>query len=140
MGDRNKRVFALLNTQKKTRAAMAKTLGISKSAVSQWEKKGTEPTYEQCQLLSPFFGVTVDYLYSGSNDQWQPSLSDKDERDIQKKLSETLEQLDNESGLMFDGEAMDDRTRDLLKDSLEFAIRNAKMLAKEKYTPKKYKK
>ena len=39
-----------------------------------------------------------------------------------------------------DGEALDDRTRELLKDSLEFAIRNAKMLAKEKYTPKKYKK
>lgn len=41
---------------------------------------------------------------------------------------------------MFDGKIMDDNTRNLLKDSLEFAMRNARLLAKEKYTPKKYQK
>ena len=40
---------------------------------------------------------------------------------------------------MFDGEPLDDETRELLIASLERTIRQAKILAKEKYTPKKYK-
>mgnify|MGYP003235817804 FL=1 len=47
MGERNERVFSLLNKQNKTKAAMAQALGVSRSAISQWEKNGTEPTYEQ---------------------------------------------------------------------------------------------
>ena len=57
MGERNERVFSLLNKQNKTKAAMAQALGVSRSAISQWEKNGTEPTYEQCIILSNFLNV-----------------------------------------------------------------------------------
>ncbi len=39
---------------------------------------------------------------------------------------------------MFDGEVMDDNTRELLKASLENSMRIAKINAKQKFTPKKY--
>ena len=45
-----------------------------------------------------------------------------------------------QEALMFSGEPLDDHTRELLKASLENSIRIAKINAKEKYTPKKYKK
>ena len=48
----------------------------------------------------------------------------------------------SQDGLMFDGEPLelDDLTKELLKQSLENSMRMAKKIAKEKYTPKKYKK
>lgn len=68
-------------------------------------------------------------------------LSKKDERDIGKALSKTLDQLEHsQDGLMFDGEPIDDETRELLRISLENSMRLAKQIAKSKFTPKKYKK
>lgn len=67
-------------------------------------------------------------------------LSKKDERDIKKKLDATLKDLESSDGLMFDGEALDDETKDLLHMAIESALITAKVKAKEKFTPKKYKK
>ena len=63
MGERNKRVFALLKEQNKTKAAMANHLGVSRSAISQWEKNGTDPTFEQCVSLADFFNVNLADIY-----------------------------------------------------------------------------
>lgn len=41
---------------------------------------------------------------------------------------------------MFDSGEIDDETREYLKNSLSLALTNAKIMAKEKYTPKKYRK
>ena len=76
-----------------------------------------------------------------NNDTANIKLSKKAEKDIQKSLSHTLDMLQNsQDGLMFDGEPLDDLTRELLTQSLENSMRLAKKIAKEKYTPKKYKK
>lgn len=72
--------------------------------------------------------------------KWTPTLTEKEEKDIQKKLDNILNQLDNETGLMFDGEVVDDETKEKLRISLEMVMRGAKKEAKEKFTPKKYKK
>ena len=55
---------------------------------------------------------------------------------MKETLKETLEQLNSQDGLMFDGEALDDNTKELLKISLENTIRTAKIAAKKKFTPK----
>ena len=66
-------------------------------------------------------------------------MNPRDERDIQRRLKAALGDLEGEtSALMFDGEPLDDETRELLIASLERTIRQAKIMAKEKYTPKKY--
>lgn len=58
--------------------------------------------------------------------------------DISRRLEQTLEELETQQGgLMFDGQPLDDETKELLKASLEHSIRVAKINAK-KYTPKKY--
>ena len=43
-------------------------------------------------------------------------------------------------GLMFDGEPLDEETRQLLRASLENQLEMTKRLAKQKFTPKKYRK
>ena len=53
-----------------------------------------------------------------------------------------MNDLDSETGLAFyNGEGeMDDETRELLRASLESALRITKLKAKEKFTPNKYRK
>lgn len=47
---------------------------------------------------------------------------------------------DGKEALMFNGEPLDDESKELLKQSLENSLRMAKVIAKRKYTPKKYRK
>ena len=65
-------------------------------------------------------------------------LNKRDENDIAKRLENTMADLDTDEALMFSGEPLDDTTRELLKASLENSIRIAKINAKQKFTPKKY--
>ena len=71
-----------------------------------------------------------------------PVLTKKDERDIAKRLDAILGEMEGggKDGLMFDGEPLDDDTRELLRASLQNQLEMAKRLAKQKYTPKKYRK
>ena len=74
---------------------------------------------------------------TGNTDSGTISLNANDEKDIAKRLENTLTALDAQEGLMFSGEPLDDTTRELLKASLENSIKIAKINAK-KFTPKKY--
>lgn len=65
-------------------------------------------------------------------------LSIRNQKDVAKNLDEILEQIDNDDGLMFDGVAFDEETKEYLKNSLSISLTNAKIMAKEKYTPKKH--
>jgi transcriptional regulator with XRE-family HTH domain len=135
-------IFELLLKQSGYKAAdISRATGISQTVFSEWKKGKSSPKADKIQLIADFFGVRFEYLNSGiiSGNQ-SDVLTSKDERDIAKKLNSTIDQLDAQDGLMFDGEALDDETKELLKISLENAIRTAKITAKKKYTPKKYRK
>ena len=65
-------------------------------------------------------------------------ITSKDERDIDKYLEQTLGVLESgQCGLMFDGEPIDDVTREFLSVSLRNSMEMAKKLAKEKYGRKR---
>lgn len=115
---------------------MEQEIGISNGASSKWEK--SSPSIEVLQKLSKYFGVSINYLMTGQDNSDTTLLSKKDENDIAKRLENTLYDLDTNNALMFSGEPLDAETRELLKASLEHSIRIAKINAKEKFTPKKY--
>lgn len=56
----------------------------------------------------------------------------EEQKDISEILNRCLIKLDADSPLMFDGEALDDKTRGLLKVSLENSIMLAKMISKNR--------
>jgi DNA-binding XRE family transcriptional regulator len=62
MGIKNERVFSLMRELGFKKSDMADALGISRSAVTQWEKKGTEPTLQQCVELSKLFRVSIEEI------------------------------------------------------------------------------
>lgn len=116
-------------------------LNFGKGYISKLGK--STPNANKIRQIADYFSVSVDYLMNGkeSSQEAEIQLTKRDERDIAKRLEDTLEDLENsQDGLMFSGEPLDDETRELLKASLENSIRIAKINAKQKYTPKKYRK
>ncbi len=127
-------------------------LGFGKGTLYKW--KTSSPNSDKLQAIADHFNVSLDYLKGNTefknetelfshweekhNKNTSPKLSSKDEKDISKRLDAILDDL-NEGALMFDGEVLDDDTAELLKQSLENSLRLGKTLAKQKFTPKKYK-
>lgn len=133
----------LLNEHGVTAYKVGKETGIGASTFTDWKNGRSTPKQEKLQKIADYFGVTLDYLTTGneSAEKTGSVLAIRDERDIAKRLESALADLeDSQSALMFSGEPLDDETRELLKASLENSIRIAKINAKQKYTPKKYRK
>lgn len=131
----------LLATHGITAYRFCKDTGINSSTISTWKKKNSLARPELAKAVCEYFGITADYLMTGkeTSDKKEPALKPKDERDIAKRLEDTLAELESsQNALMFSGEPLDDETRELLKASLENSIRIAKINAKQKFTPKKY--
>ena len=137
---------------------LIKETGLSKKAFA--EKIGVPPTTLRSMLdrgignasidnvikVCEGLGITTDELVKmaeGQSINKVIELTPKDERDIQKELQKMIQGLGSNSYAAFDGETLDDmdqEDRELLIASLENSLRLAKRLAKEKFTPKKYRK
>lgn len=121
---------------------MADRLGVSRGKLANYEQGSRQPDFDTLSKLADFFDVSTDYLLGRTEtprtDNKLPELTTKDERDISKKLENILEDLDGESSLAFDGEPLDETTRELVRAQIESNLRLAKQLAKKKFTPNKY--
>lgn len=136
-------IFAKLLEEKGLKAAdVTRATGIKSPVFSEWKKGKSKPNTEKMIKIANYLGVTVEYLTTGKNPSVSTSgLTKKDEKDIAKRLENALSDLeDSQNALMFSGEPLDDETRELLKASLENSLRIAKINAKQKFTPKKYRK
>lgn len=123
---------------------VAKEAGVTQTALSNWKSGRSTPTTKTLQKIADYFGVTLDFLLTGNSEpqKKESSLTSKDERDITKDLSNIMKKLSSgEDGpASYDGEELDPEAAALFRDELEIALRRLKMINKEKYTPKKYKK
>ena len=114
------RIEQLRKTQNLSQGKLEKELGFSNGSISKW--RNSTPTYERLQKVADYFGVSVEYLMTGEapEEKKDVTLTRRDERDIKKDL--------------------DPEAAELFRDELEIALRRLKIINKEKYTPKKYKK
>lgn len=125
-----------------TMKELGAVVGLAESTISQYETGKRQPDNETLLKLGEYFNTSVDYLLGSTRtNENAPTLTQKDERDIEKRLQNTIEELESlQDGLTFSGEALDDESRELLAISLKNSLEIAKRAAKQKYTPKKYKK
>lgn len=123
----------------------------SSSSISEWEKGKYTPKAGVLNDIAKIFNVSlselmesdIEHSISFVNEKSEPyyALAPKDERDIAKELEEMIAELSNNGGsLAFskEDEEFDEETRELLIASLEQSLRIAKMEAKKRFTPKKY--
>ncbi|MEW4223165.1 helix-turn-helix transcriptional regulator [Rossellomorea marisflavi] len=134
------RVKSLCDEQKISVVELEEKLGFGRNSLYGWKKK--TPNGANLVKVAEFFNVSVDYLLGRTDSKHYYELTDKDEKDIQKELTKMIEGINNKNGYAaFDGQTLDDldeEDRELLIASMENTLRIAKKLAKQKYTPKKY--
>ena len=113
------RIESLRKSQGLSQGKLEKQLGFSNGSISKW--KNSTPKVERLQKLADFFGVSVEYLMTGKEDEQK----EKDNTDDLKQKFEELKEL-LESGKMqplrYDGQPIDDNTKELLLKQVEISI------------------
>ena len=90
-------------------------IGVSESAISQYETGKRQPDYETLLKIADYFGVSVDYLLG------------KDEKSEDSELQEYLEQLKNRSEMRMLFKLAADAT----KEDVEQAVRIIEAIRKK---------
>ncbi len=114
---------------------LATHIGVGENSLYRW--KTQKPSVDKVQAVADYFNVSTDYLLGRTNKKyWE--LNEKDEKDIAKRLEAIKNDLESGTGLAFDGEPMDDITKELVIAQIENNMKSARIASKQKFTPKKY--
>ncbi|MFL2104172.1 helix-turn-helix domain-containing protein [Mycobacteroides abscessus] len=129
------RIVELAEQRKITLAELERKLDLSNSSIRKWNT--TNPGIDKVKKVAKYFGVSTDYLLGETDHKNLAKEVQKYEEfqklsnaDVASSINFLLEQLGSENyALMFDGDELDDDTRDLLKNSLENSYKMAKMIS-----------
>ena len=110
---------------------LCKAIGLSDATATKW-KYGSIPNNSTLLKISNKLGVSIDYLL-GKTDikEKTPALSEED-GDIADGINRYLEILERQEALMFDGEPLDDESKELLLISLKNTMELAKKMKERK--------
>lgn len=129
----SKRLKDMRRDKGKTQDEMSKLLNIRRSTYGEYERGKIVPPIDKMKVLADYFGVSVDYLMGNTNFQTHEERNEINPLDISKQMKLILEYLqDEQSALTYDGEILDDESRELLKSSLESSLKMAQILNKRK--------
>ena len=131
------RIRDLRKEKRLSQTELADVVHVSQQTITAWENDKAEPSSSAIAALADYFGVTIDYLLGRTP---TPQFTAKEENDLQVILKNTINGLSNETGLSYlknGGIDLDDESAELMKDSLERALRRAQLLAKEGFTSKR---
>lgn len=112
-------------------------LNIEQSTLSNYENDRRVPKPDMISKMADFFGVTTDYILGRTTNI---ELTKKDKMEIDEYLNNFENELLSQTGLMFDGEPMTQESKEKLIAAMRIGAEMAKKEAKEKYTPKKFRK
>lgn len=144
---------ALRKARGLTQEEFAKQSGISRSAIGMYESGKREPkNFEMLETIADFFNVDMNTLLGTSKAPappaaqpptapYHPELTKRDERDIEKRLQAIRDDLDSESGIALLGDhPLTEDEKEQLLIPIRSGLETARLIAKKKYTPKKYRK
>lgn len=121
---------------------LANRIGLDPSVMNRIEGGKRPIKDDELKKLSEILNVTADYLLDRSDKKHYDDFTDKDERDVAKRLEKVkkdLEDAEDGDGYMLLGEPISEEAKQSIIEAMEFAIRQSKRINK-KYTPKKYRK
>lgn len=125
---------------KYTQGYIANLIGVARVTYTAYENGTKQPPLETINKLADLFDVTTDFL-QGRTDLAQhiPSVTEKDEKDIAKRMEEFRKDLTKQDGLLFSGEPMSEEAKESLMEAMEYAFRQTQRINK-KYIPKRHRK
>ena len=133
------RLKELRKQNKLTQQQLAEMLGVTQAALSGWENEKFGIDNGSLLKCATIFDVSIDYLL-GRDEEQLPELNNKDQKEIQKILDETKEQLLSQDGLMFDGVPATEEDVQKIIMAMQMGMEMIKKENKAKFTPKKYRK
>ncbi|MDD2970832.1 MAG: helix-turn-helix transcriptional regulator [Lachnospiraceae bacterium] len=89
------RIFMLLKERKISQAEFSAATGISPSAISDWKRKGTNPSIDRIIPICEFLNVSPAYLLNTSDTPLKKSLLDY--TDEENNLIETYRFLNHDN-------------------------------------------
>ena len=109
-------------------------LGFGNSTIVKWDK--STPNADKLNAVAKYFGVTMDYLLNGIDED---GLNEKDNKDIAKDLDRIMKKKKKGDGgpIYYNGVEIDDASLNLLQNAIEYALRKTKKENKVKYNPHK---
>ena len=134
------RIKELCDERKVSFAEVERKTGISNGQIRRWSK--SSPKIDNVTKIAEYFDVSTDYLLGRTDKKRYYDLTEKDERDIQHELKKIINGEEVDSAFAaFDGkvlEELNEEDRELLIQSWENTLRLTKRMAKQKFTPNKY--
>ena len=123
---------------------VSKATGVSQSSLSDWKLGKITPKTSTLQKIADYFGVSIDYLTTGKEQvkQKETTLTPKDERVLARDLDALMDKIETgeDSPLYYNGEEVDQESKELLRDAIGMSLKHLKIINKEKYNPRKNKK
>lgn len=132
-------ISILCNERNITVYGLCKNIGISPSILTDLKAGRTKTlSIETSIKIASYFGVSVDSLVGKDNEENEPTISSKKNRDIAKDLENLMTALDNDSNLMFYGEPITEGAKELLRTTMKLGLEATSLKNKDQYIPKKY--
>jgi transcriptional regulator with XRE-family HTH domain len=131
----------LCKEQKITIAELERRIQLSNGQIRKWENQ--TPGIDKIQKVADYFNVSIDYLLGRTEQKNKDIIKDaegfteKDKKDIGKRMEEIRKDLTDSDGLMFSGEPLTEEALDSLMDAMEYIVKHTQKINK-KYIPKKY--
>jgi len=127
------RLKAMRKDRKETQEDIAKLLKIQRTTVGEYERGNIRPPMDKMKVLADHFDVSVDYLMGNTNFQTPEERNEEAPNDVSRAMKKILEDLQkHQRAMTFDGEPLDDESRELLISSLEQSLRMGKLMQKRK--------
>ena len=136
------RISKLCNERNITGYRLCKDVGIQPSIITDLKMGRKEGmSAKNADKIAAYFSVPVSYLLGTDNQELSeaekaPVLTKKDERDI----ADFMEALEGSDTLMYYGEPLSEEAKESIRAAMQLGIGAAKLEAKRKFTPKKYRK
>ncbi|MED2486505.1 helix-turn-helix transcriptional regulator [Bacillus thuringiensis] len=131
----------LCKEQKITIAELERRIQLSNGQIRKWANQ--TPGIDKIQKVADYFNVSIDYLLGRTEQKNKDIIKDaegfteKDKKDIGKRMEEIRKDLTDSDGLMFSGEPLTEEALDSLMDAMEYIVKHTQKINK-KYIPKKY--
>lgn len=120
-----------------TQGYVANLIGVARVTYTSYENGTKQPPIETVNKLADVFDVSTDYLLGRSDSRKAAIISEKDEKDIAKRMEQIREDLTKVDGLSFQGEPLSEEAIESLMEAMEHIVRQTERINK-KYIPKKY--
>lgn len=123
-----------------TQKELAEKANLSRSHIASIEGNQYTPSLATLNEIADALGVDSTLLISDKLETPTVTLTKKDKMEIDEYLNNFENELLSQTGLMFDGEPMTQESKEKLIAAMRIGAEMAKKEAKEKYTPKKFRK